>query len=172
MSQSGHKPKRRYSLKQKVWEFVRRHRTFRVGEMMMIFDLKKSYVQWFLWWLKRMEYIRPIHNEGRLEDHVYQRVKEMPAVAPSSATGDKDRRNERRKIVNAKKRILSVLEELEGAIDMRTIEGMTLLPPNVMIAALREMEDRGELAIVGYTVSTEHVRRDLCGHIKTERKAS
>jgi hypothetical protein len=172
MSQSGHKPKRRYSLKQKVWEFVRRHRTFRVGEMMMIFDLKKGYAQWFLWWLKRMEYIRPIHNEGRLEDHVYQRVKEMPAVAPSSTTGDAERRNERRKIVDAKKRIRRLLDEGDMPMEMRAIEGITGLAPMVMIAALREMEDHGELAIVGHVVSPDHVRRDLCGAIKTERKAS
>ena len=153
--------KRRYSLKQKVWEYVRRQRSFRVGEMMMIFGLKKSYAQWFVWWLKRQGYIRENYHEGRLEDHVYLRTKEMPPVAPSSTTQDAESRARRRRIVAAKKAARKVLEQCDPC-DIRAIAAMENVKPHWLIHALREMEQEGELALVGEMVSKEVIRKDVC----------
>ena len=41
--------------KQKIWEYMRRNKLFRVGDMMIVFDLKKSYATGYFGSLKKRD---------------------------------------------------------------------------------------------------------------------
>jgi hypothetical protein len=139
--------------------------------MMMIFDMEKGYAQWFLWWLKKGGYIVPVEYEGRLEDHVYRRVKPMHPVAPSSTMVEPERRRERRAIVEAKKAVRRALERCDP-MELRVIEATEGVAYAPMMAAVREMEESGEVALVAMHVTREYVRRDLCPQFASNRKGA
>ena len=70
--------------KQKVWEFMRRNRTFRVGDMMAIFDMKRSYAKWILWFFKKQGLIIQLFSGKRFEDSVYKVVRDIGVKSPNT----------------------------------------------------------------------------------------
>ena len=68
--------------KQKIWEYIRRQSSFRVGDMMIVFAVKEDYARRILAWLERMGYIRLETEATSLCHRTYRRTTKMPAIAP------------------------------------------------------------------------------------------
>ena len=75
------------SKKQFFWEFMRRHKRFRVGDAMIALDLSKSYVKQILWQLVGAGYVRLTQRGERYEDRIYTLVKDTGIIAPVLING-------------------------------------------------------------------------------------
>ena len=75
--------------KQKIWEYIRRQGSFRVGDMLMIFSIKEDYARRILSWLERTGYIRLEVEAVALRHRIYRRVAKMPAIAPTITQAEK-----------------------------------------------------------------------------------
>lgn len=71
------------SLKQKMWNYMRRNKTFRAGDMMMILDLKKDTARSYVYALASHGYL--IDNNSKtvaFRDKIFILVKETGSLAP------------------------------------------------------------------------------------------
>jgi hypothetical protein len=78
--------------KQKIWEYMRRNKLFRVGDMMIVFDLKKSYANWILWFFKKEGLLQQVFSGKRFEDSVWKVIKDIGITSPNTTIKNKKRR--------------------------------------------------------------------------------
>lgn len=80
--------KRKNDLKQKVWNYMRRNKRFRVGDIMMILEVRDGTIRPIMWALESAKYIR-IENEAQeYKDRIYTFVKDTGIKSPSIINGD------------------------------------------------------------------------------------
>lgn len=75
--------KRRSSKKQKAWEYMRRNKPFRAGDMMMILDLEKPFTKQLLWHLEKAGYVRLENDPEEYRDRAYTLMKDTGVKSPS-----------------------------------------------------------------------------------------
>lgn len=68
--------------KQKVWEYMRRNKVFRVGDLMIVFDMKKNYTNWILWFFKKEGLLKQVYSGKKFEDSVWKVIKDIGVVSP------------------------------------------------------------------------------------------
>jgi len=62
----------KYSKKQKIWNYIRRNRVFRVGDLMSIQEIKASTMRAVLHDLVSINAIKPINQTRNLADKEYE----------------------------------------------------------------------------------------------------
>lgn len=80
--------KRRTSHKQKVWQYIRRNRTFRVGDLMVVLELNKQFLKPLFWHLQNAGYLRLIEDAKEYRDRIYQLIKDTGIKSPSVVNGE------------------------------------------------------------------------------------
>lgn len=76
------KYKNKTSKRQTIWNYIRRNRTFRVGDVMMICEVNYNYMQKFLRFLLKANYIRHDNKHKPYSDRRYTLLKNTGAIAP------------------------------------------------------------------------------------------
>ncbi len=80
--------KRKNDLKQKIWNYMRRNKRFRVGDIMMILEVREGTIRPLMWALQSAKYIR-IENEAKeYKDRIYTFIKDTGIKSPSIVNGD------------------------------------------------------------------------------------
>ncbi|NOQ30019.1 MAG: hypothetical protein GQ570_02725 [Helicobacteraceae bacterium] len=79
--------KRKTSAKQKLWNYMRRNRTFRVGDAVMILDLTAKYIKQILWQLENSNYVTLELQAKKYVDRIYKLSKDTGARSPSLING-------------------------------------------------------------------------------------
>lgn len=74
--------KKRIVVKQKIWEHIRRNKYFRVGDLIIIFDLKKSYAKWLIWYFAKAGVIELIQKDKNFNNRIYRLKNDIGAKAP------------------------------------------------------------------------------------------
>lgn len=72
------------SKKQKIWEYIRRHPYITVGDMVALFDLKRTTAKWILGWLRKSGAITKVESGRRMEQDVYRVRSGLPVRSPST----------------------------------------------------------------------------------------
>jgi len=85
---SARRLKRRTSHKQKVWQYIRRNRTFRVGDLMVVLDLKKQFLKPLFWHLREAGYLKLIEEPKEYRDRIYRLVRDTGIKSPSIINGE------------------------------------------------------------------------------------
>ena len=83
MSDNPRRYQRKYSQKQKVWNYIRRNPIFRVGDVMLALDAEKPFLKQMFWYLTECGYIRLDDDRVSYEDRVYTLIKNTGIKAPS-----------------------------------------------------------------------------------------
>jgi hypothetical protein len=86
MSEESKKPrhcKRKSSKSQQFWSFMRRNRTFRVGDAMAILDISQPFCKGILWSLVSIGYARAENEAKQYRDRTYTLLKDSGAKSPS-----------------------------------------------------------------------------------------
>ncbi len=73
----------KYSLRQKIWNYMRRNPIFRVGDIMLTFDLEQKSLKQMLWYLSETGYIRLDDDKVEYTDRVYTLMKNTGIKVPS-----------------------------------------------------------------------------------------
>ena len=68
--------------RQSIWNYIRRNRQFRVGDVMMICEVNYSYMQKFLRFLQKAEYIRHDNEYKPYTNRRYTLLKNSGSIAP------------------------------------------------------------------------------------------
>ena len=74
--------KKKTVVKQKVWEYIRRNKRFRVGDLIIIFDLKLSYAKWLIWNFSKAGVIELIQDNKRFTERFYRLKQDTGIKAP------------------------------------------------------------------------------------------
>ncbi len=80
--------KRRTSRKQKVWQFMRRNRAFRVGDLMVILEVKREFLKPLFWHLEEAGYLKLLQNDKDYKERIYQLVQDTGVKSPSIINGE------------------------------------------------------------------------------------
>ncbi len=80
--------RRKRSNKQKAWEYMRRNKTFRVGDIMMLLGVSQTYMKTMCWALEHAGYLKLVADEGRYPDRVYRLVRDTGVKSPSVINGE------------------------------------------------------------------------------------
>jgi len=80
--------KRKASKKQNVWAYMRRNRTFRVGDIMMLLELTQRYLKPILWHLEKAGYLTLTQDSGEYRDRIYTLVRDTGVKSPSIINGE------------------------------------------------------------------------------------
>ncbi len=75
--------KRKGTKKQQMWGYMRRNRSFRVGDVMAVLELSMSFCKQTLWYLSECGYVRLENDAKRYEDRIYTLVNDTGVKAPS-----------------------------------------------------------------------------------------
>ena len=70
------------STKQKVWEYIRRNKSFSVWDLLVVFEAKLSYIKWLLWFFADKKAIKLSQNSKKFQDRIYQLNKDLGIKAP------------------------------------------------------------------------------------------
>ncbi|MDD3467874.1 MAG: hypothetical protein PHE67_12060 [Campylobacterales bacterium] len=73
----------KYSLRQKIWNYMRRNPVFRVGDIMLALDLEQKSLKQMFWYLTETGYIRLDTNGETYEDRTYTLMKNTGIKVPS-----------------------------------------------------------------------------------------
>lgn len=79
---------RRKSLKQKIWNYMRRNKRFRVGDIMMILEVRDGTIRPLMWALESAKYIRLENEAKEYKDRTYTFIKDTGIKSPSIINGD------------------------------------------------------------------------------------
>jgi len=74
--------KKKIVVKQKIWEFIRRNKYFRVGDLIAIFEIKPSYAKWLIWFFTKAGVIELIHKDKKYTNRLYRLKKDIGIKAP------------------------------------------------------------------------------------------
>jgi len=152
---------RKKSKKQFFWEFMRRHKKFRVGDAMIALDLSKRYVKQMLWQLEGAGYVKIVSDPGRFEDRIYLLVKDTGILSPVLINGkvmDKNRNfakkvqkkikipkhPPRRQIPTALKLLNAIRSRVVTKVQICNIAGVNPYSGSAK-RAFREFEEKGVL---------------------------
>ncbi len=80
--------KRKNDLKQKIWNYMRRNKRFRVGDIMMILEVRAGTIRPLMWALKSAQYIRLENEAQEYKDRIYTFIKDTGIKSPSIVNGD------------------------------------------------------------------------------------
>ncbi len=75
--------KRKGTKKQQMWGYMRRNRSFRVGDVMAVLELSMSFCKQTLWYLSECGYVRLENDAKRYEDRIYTLVNDTGVKCPS-----------------------------------------------------------------------------------------
>lgn len=75
--------KRKGSKKQQMWGYMRRNRSFRVGDVMAVLELSMKFCKQTLWYLSETGYVRLENDAKRYEDRIYTLINDTGAKCPS-----------------------------------------------------------------------------------------
>ena len=78
----GFVPKKK-SNRQKVWEYARRNRVFRVGDVLSILEVSESSLQLLLRQLLKAKYVKLVESKRAFRDKKYKLVVNTGVVCPS-----------------------------------------------------------------------------------------
>lgn len=78
---------RRTSQKEGVWRYMRRNRTFRVGDLLIVSSLAVDTLKPLLWHLHKSGYLELRNNEGKYTDRVYTLIKNTGIRSPAVING-------------------------------------------------------------------------------------
>lgn len=74
--------------KQKVWEYLRRNRSFRVGDVMALVNATQRYLKPLLWHLEKAGYLRLSSDADNYRERIYTMLKDTGPKSPSIVNGD------------------------------------------------------------------------------------
>lgn len=80
--------KRKESLKQNIWNYMRRNMRFRVGDIMMILEVRYGTIKPIMWALENAQYIRLDSDNGEYKDRIYTFIKNTGIKSPSIINGE------------------------------------------------------------------------------------
>lgn len=80
--QQSFKPGKKAPLKQKIWEFIRRNKIFRVGDIIAIYELKPSYAKWLVWFFTKAGVIELAQKDKKYTNRLYRLKKDIGTKAP------------------------------------------------------------------------------------------
>ncbi|MDD3465994.1 MAG: ArsR family transcriptional regulator [Campylobacterales bacterium] len=75
--------KRKASKKNQMWGYMRRNRSFRVGDVMSILDLSLAFCKQTLWYLSETGYVRLENDVKTYKDRIYTLVNDTGVKCPS-----------------------------------------------------------------------------------------
>ncbi len=76
--------KKRIVVKQKIWEYIRRNKYFRVGDLVAIFELKQSYAKWLIWFFTRAGAIELMQKDKNFNNRLYRLKNDIGVKAPKA----------------------------------------------------------------------------------------
>lgn len=79
--------KRNSSTLKKVWDYMRRNRTFRFSDVMMITGVSRGYLKSILWHLSRVEYVQIVKEDKPYNSTQFTLIKYTGAKSPSIING-------------------------------------------------------------------------------------
>ena len=79
--------KRKNSALKKVWDYMRRNRTFRVGDIIAITGVSHNYLKTILWHLRKADYIEMLEKVKPYSNTQYVLKKATGAKSPSLSNG-------------------------------------------------------------------------------------
>jgi len=79
--------KRNSSALKKVWDYMRRNRTFRFGDVMMITGVTHNYLKAIIWHLTRVGYVEMVEKTKPYSQTQFTLIKSTGAKSPSIING-------------------------------------------------------------------------------------
>jgi len=75
--------KKMTSAQQRAWNYIRKQRVFRVGDVMMVVGIGKENLKSFLFALKKFEYVRAENGSRTFEDKTFTLILDSGVYAPT-----------------------------------------------------------------------------------------
>ncbi len=80
---------RRKTKRQRAWEYMRRNRVFRVGDVLLVLEMSENSLQMLLRQLVQAKYIKMVEHKRAFIDKKYKLVKNTGVVCPAMINNEK-----------------------------------------------------------------------------------